>query len=88
VELHFSIRAAEFCAGYDLALAEGFKEAAVPRVEVLRSGVHEELLPGLPPPIAVVADFPVACGVPLFGPEDAAGLASYLEQCLGLPGSL
>lgn len=70
---------AEFCAGYDVVLAEGFHEAPVPRVEVLRRGVHEELLPNLAPPVAVVADFAVATCAPVFSPEDVSALADHLQ---------
>lgn len=73
---------AEFCGAYDLVLAEGFKDAPYPRIEVLRRGVHEELLPGLPTPVAVVADLPVQTTAPHFDPEATVALADYLETSL------
>lgn len=74
--------AAEFCAGCDLVLAEGFKEAPVPRVEVLRRGIQETLMALPQPPIAVVADFTPDVALPLFRHDDAAGLADWLETHL------
>ncbi|MBI3944715.1 MAG: molybdopterin-guanine dinucleotide biosynthesis protein B [Armatimonadetes bacterium] len=76
--------AAEFCAGYDLVLAEGFKEARVPRIEVLRRGFHEALLPDLAPPVAVVSDFPVAAPAPVFASNDVGALVDHLERGLSI----
>jgi len=63
----------------DVVLVEGFKEAALPRIAVLKKGVAED-----PPEkrglVAVVADFEVEAGVPVYWPDQVTELADIIED--------
>jgi len=79
--------------GYDLVLAEGYKELpALSRVPLLRLEVHRRqagqgLLCPLESLTAVITDEPLDVPLPQYRPEDVASLADLLvEQLLG-PGS-
>jgi molybdopterin-guanine dinucleotide biosynthesis protein MobB len=65
----------------DLLITEGYKREENPKIEVLRAAVHTELLcrrdPGL---IAVATDVNIAVHVPVFGLDDPASIAAFIEK--------
>jgi molybdopterin-guanine dinucleotide biosynthesis protein B len=65
----------------DIILVEGYKEEALPKVEIFRPELHDSPLflkdPGL---IAVMTDSTLETGVPVLGLDDAAGLADLLVR--------
>jgi molybdopterin-guanine dinucleotide biosynthesis adapter protein len=72
----------------DLVLAEGWKDAPVPRVEVHRRSVARTFLcAGDPRVFAVVTDEPPPRRVHAFGHADAGALAALLCARFGLGGS-
>lgn len=69
----------------DLVLVEGFRQEAIPKIEVHRPALDMPLLaPGDPLVIAVASDQPVRCGVPVLDlnqPLDVADfIAAWLQQ--------
>jgi molybdopterin-guanine dinucleotide biosynthesis protein B len=63
----------------DLIVAEGYKNAAIPKVEVFRAAVSERpCCTGDPQLIALVSDGPVGWAGPVFSPEDIPGIAAFL----------
>jgi molybdopterin-guanine dinucleotide biosynthesis protein B len=64
----------------DLVLAEGYKRSHFPKIEVFRSACEERPLCGPQDNLrALVADDPVQVGdVPVYGLEDASGVADFL----------
>ena len=86
-------QACELLQDMDIILVEGYKKAAIPKIEILRRGVAEKLLSGLEQLIAVVSDLPVeslpgydtvassnAFPVPVFNLEDAVETADFIEK--------
>lgn len=71
----------------DIVLTEGYKQAAKPKVEVVRGAVTRDLMFAPPELIAAVTDVPLSTTVPQFGLDDVAGVADMLERECGL-GSL
>ncbi len=67
----------------DLVIVEGYKEAACPKIEVFLPGRHQSPCclgdPGL---FALVADDPLAAGVPRFRFHDIEPLADLIEERL------
>ena len=71
----------------DVVVAEGFKGAVVPTIEVFVAARQQEPRCRSDPNIvAVVSDDPVACAVPCFRPDDVDGLCRFLVGRLGLAG--
>ncbi len=69
----------------DVMVAEGFKGAAVPTVEVFVAARQQ--VPRCQADsniIAVMTDDPVACAVPCFGVGDVDGLCRFIVERLGL----
>jgi molybdopterin-guanine dinucleotide biosynthesis protein B len=69
----------------DLVLVEGFKRAAIPKIEVWRraSQTKEALAPSDTNVVAVAADHVVdAGGLPLFDLDDAEGIAGFIEELI------
>ena len=64
----------------DLILTEGYKRAHKPKIEILRSERSTELVARRDEIIAVVSDYIPDLDVPRFGLNDAAGVATFLEQ--------
>ena len=68
----------------DLLVVEGFKAAALPKIEVARAALSTELLclndRNL---IATVTDFPVSPAVPHFGLGDAEPIADFVLARIG-----
>ncbi len=70
----------------DLIIAEGYKTGNQPKVEVFRRDAHDALLFDCRHPdlLATVTDSDVETGAPIFGLEDVAALAEFLERALSL----
>jgi molybdopterin-guanine dinucleotide biosynthesis protein B len=67
----------------DLVLTEGYKSGPAPKVEVCRAAVQGEPLANRDQTwLAMVSDLPLDCGLPVFGLDDAAGLARFLIDTL------
>ncbi|MEJ2032181.1 MAG: molybdopterin-guanine dinucleotide biosynthesis protein B [Deltaproteobacteria bacterium] len=64
----------------DLVITEGYKRAAMPKIEVYRRAAHSEPLPADHTWVAIVSDVPIAGDLPHFRPEDASGLADFLVE--------
>lgn len=70
----------------DLVFVEGYKSAAIPKVEVRRQAVAaERLLAGTDPNvIAIAADYDVdGHGTPVLSLDDVAGIAARIESVIG-----
>jgi molybdopterin-guanine dinucleotide biosynthesis adapter protein len=69
----------------DLLLIEGFKHAAMAKIEVYCSTLNEPPLFGTDPHIvAIVADRRVASDLPQFDRDDVAAVAAFIRAHLGL----
>lgn len=73
---------ATYFADVDIVLAEGFRRSALPRIEVHRKERGGDA-PGAAGPdgllVAVASDEELEVGVPVFGLDDAGGIADFLE---------
>jgi len=69
-----------FLGAPDLVIAEGYKGANYPKIQVCRRGFSPVLL--APPGylLAVVSDFPLKVLVPFFGFDEGEGLADLLVE--------
>ncbi len=78
-----------FDAGCDVLLTEGFKREGVNRVEVSRAARSDELLCTSNEMLALVTDNPsLACDdVPVFGLDDARGVADLIAQRFDVGGA-
>ena len=67
---------------FDIVLAEGFKKASMPKIEVHGKGSETGLI--CPPEelIAVVTDAPLDADIPQFSPEDVSAIANLIEHRL------
>jgi molybdopterin-guanine dinucleotide biosynthesis protein MobB len=73
--------ATRFLQGVDIIIAEGFKRAKHPKVEVFRKAVHPHpLAPELENVIAVVSDEPLPMDIPCFNLNDISGIADVIEK--------
>jgi molybdopterin-guanine dinucleotide biosynthesis protein MobB len=73
--------ATRFIHGVDIIIAEGFKQAKHPKVEVFRKGVHPHpLAPELENVIAVVSDDPLQLNIPCLNLNDISGIADVIER--------
>ena len=67
----------------DLILLEGFKHSPWPKIEILRSAVSREPVCDPAAVLALVTDTDLRpAGVPVFSPDDAAGVALLLRDRL------
>ena len=74
-------------AGMDIVLAEGYKKAQLPKIEVFRSETGKgPACQGDPHLLAVVSNAPVDWGVRCFAATEVDALADYLIALFGLPG--
>jgi len=76
--------------GCDLILVEGYKSAAIPKIEVRReeAQTQQPLADSDPMVIAIAADHPVDdARVPVFALDDIAGIADHIARALGPLGS-
>lgn len=65
--------------GVDLILAEGYKRAGKPSIEVLRAAAGSELIGSPEQRIALASDVEMECAAPRFALEDIQGLADFIE---------
>jgi molybdopterin-guanine dinucleotide biosynthesis protein B len=71
----------EYFQDVDIVVTEGFKKENKPKIEVFRSGIHQEpLCVNDPNLIAFVTDADVDLEVPVFGLEEIEGLADLIEK--------
>jgi molybdopterin-guanine dinucleotide biosynthesis adapter protein len=69
----------------DVVLVEGYKSAAIPKIELRRAAVAQEklLAPNDPWIVAIAADFEIdAHGKPVFELNDVAGIAALILRTL------
>ena len=73
--------AALYCSDVDLVLAEGYKQEALPKIEIFRSTVHAEPL-SLPGEdlLAMVSDVALDRDIPRFGLAETRQLAKFLLE--------
>jgi molybdopterin-guanine dinucleotide biosynthesis protein B len=85
VEEEMSIdRVAELIGDVDIVLAEGYKRSAKPKIEINRMAHSSELLCAPEELVALVSDAEWDIGVPVFGLDDASGVADVLVCKFGL----
>ncbi len=65
--------------GVDIVLTEGYKRGDRPKIEVTRREHSTERLCTPQELIAILANYPVDLPVPLYAPDDAAGVVDLLE---------
>jgi molybdopterin-guanine dinucleotide biosynthesis adapter protein len=80
-ELTTADLARRFGAGFDLLLAEGFKQDPAPKIEVHRKG-HAAPLEGIGNRIAVATDEPLPLEVPQYSLEDISGLVDLIRRAV------
>nr|HOP39541.1 molybdopterin-guanine dinucleotide biosynthesis protein B [Geobacteraceae bacterium] len=68
----------------DIILVEGYKRSNKPKIEIQRMALTNEIISDPEELIAVVSDGNWNIGVPCFGLDDAAGVASLLVEKYGL----
>ena len=69
----------------DLVIVEGYKDQPIPKIEVHRRAANAPLLfPEDRNVIAVATDEPLVTKLPQFGLDDAAGIAHFISDHLGL----
>lgn len=69
----------------DLVLVEGFKQTPIPKLEVLRAGSGKPpLYPDHPQIVAVASDGPCSTTLPVLDLDDAAAIAGFIVDYLGL----
>jgi len=68
--------------GFDIVLAEGFKESRAPKIEVLRQASDGEPLYRTGELIAVVSETPMNKTIPHFAPDDISSVADLIERML------
>ena len=73
-------------AEFDLILAEGFRKGKIPKIEVHRKELGEDLLCSPGELSAVVSDEPLNLALPQFSRGDVARIADFIEDELGLKG--
>lgn len=67
---------------HDIILTEGYKKGNKPKIEVFRSAHAKKIISNPTELIAIVSDIECSVGVPVFGLEDAAGVADFLQSHL------
>jgi len=72
--------AASFLEDADIVITEGFKKEVKPKIEVVGKGAGANLLCSREELLAVVGETEIGIDVPLFGPDDAEGVADLLEK--------
>ena len=79
-------QAAALISDMDIILTEGYKSSYKPKIEINRTAHSAELLCTPGELIAVVSDAEWQVGVPVFGLDDAPGVACLLQKKYGLVG--
>lgn len=73
--------AARFIQGVDIIIAEGFKRARHPKIEVFNTGNHQQpLAPELGNVIGVASDNPLSLDIPCLRLDDISGIADLIEE--------
>lgn len=73
----------------DLVLVEGFKRAAIPKLEVFRPSFERPLLhPGDPNIVAIASDAPVQTALAVLDLNDPAAIAEFIIAYHGLQAGL
>jgi len=73
--------AARFIQGVDIIIAEGFKRARHPKVEVFRKEIQPHpLAPELENVIAMASDDPLPLDIPCLRLDDIRGIADLIEE--------
>lgn len=70
----------------DLIIVEGYKAAAIPKIEVRRSAAVSkvQLAPDDPNVVAIAADYAIEAGtLPVFALDDIAGIAEFIAERVG-----
>ena len=73
----------------DLIIAEGYKAAPIPKIELRRSGaVSQEALAGIHPDVrAIAADYSIDGGpLPVFSLDDITAIADFIAETVGVAG--
>jgi molybdopterin-guanine dinucleotide biosynthesis protein B len=71
----------------DLVLVEGYKQAAIPKIEVHRPSMGRSLLhPSDPHIVAVASDGPVATALPVLDLNDYDAMTSFIIARVGVSG--
>ncbi len=65
---------------FDIVLAEGFKKAGAPKIEVHGKESETGFVCTPEELIAVVTDAPLDADIPQFSPEDISSIADFIEQ--------
>jgi molybdopterin-guanine dinucleotide biosynthesis adapter protein len=69
----------------DIILAEGYKHAKAPKLEVFRKQIYDEpVCKGDDQLLALISQSPIDLGVPRFSPDDGEGVARFLIDAFGL----
>lgn len=66
--------------GYDIILVEGFKRSNLPKIEVHRSELGEDLICTPDEIHAVISDAHLPLDIPQFGGGDIEGIANFIEH--------
>jgi molybdopterin-guanine dinucleotide biosynthesis protein B len=70
----------------DLALIEGFKREAIPKLEVHRAANGKTLLsPDDPYIVAIASDVAIATSLPQFRLDDVEQIAAFIDKAVGEP---
>ena len=72
--------ATSFLEDADIVITEGFKKEAKPKIEVVGKGAGADLLCSREELLAVVGETENDLDVPVFGADDAKGVAELLEK--------
>lgn len=64
----------------DIILTEGFKRTSIPKIEVFRSEVGQDLLSASEDLLAIASDVPWNVGVPCYHIDDAEGVAAEIAS--------
>ncbi len=67
----------------DIIIIEGYKKEALPKIEVLRQEIDPVPML-LPQTLALVSDFPLEAGPPVFQAHDTESLVNFVLQYAGL----
>lgn len=70
-------------AGFDLVIVEGYKNEALPKIEVIRGDIDPEPM-FLPQTIALVSDFPLPAGINVFSPQAIEEIARFILASLNI----
>lgn len=76
---------AQYAGDVDLVIVEGYKAAALPKIEVYN--YREDLVPVAAQDkdlVALVTDAPISASVPVFSREDIEGIATFIMRHFGL----